>query len=225
MLGPASSNAPPYANRPTISKIYKNRALGPDLHPPPPVCCVADIPPLLHPFRAPRRWPLGTGYVFTITNSMHPTPYATTYTKHPDKTRRLFFIPICRPVSSFVVSVFSAVVKKKKKSKKRTNRKRREPFTFRLSCMAKRNTVRRTIPVRFGVFLGTPVLKAYCKFYGVDLYFRLSSRERTKKTASFFTTRKTRKVYRCIRKCIFCLCALPLELSLAFYKIRRFVKS
>lgn len=36
--------------------------------------CVTDKPPtpLLHPFRASRRWPLGTGYVFTITNSMRP---------------------------------------------------------------------------------------------------------------------------------------------------------
>ena len=225
MLGPASSNAPPYANRPTISKIYKNRALGPDLHPPPPVCCVADIPPLLHPFRAPRRWPLGTGYVFTITNSMHPTPYATTYTKHPDKTRRLFFIPICRPVSSFVVSVFSAVVKKKRKVRK--ERTEREENLSHSDFRAWRNETRfdELSPLGLACSSEPHVLKAYCKFYGVDLYFRLSSRERTKKTASFFTTRKTRKVYRCIRKCIFCLCALHLELSLAFYKIRRFVKS
>lgn len=36
--------------------------------------CVTDKSPtpLLHPFRASRRWQLGTGYVFTITNSMRP---------------------------------------------------------------------------------------------------------------------------------------------------------
>ena len=94
------------ANRPTnLENDTKNRARRcdrPILHPPPSgvcVCCVADIPPLLHPFRAPRRWPLGTGYVFTITNSMHPTPPAppqppTTHCATRDgKTRSLLTTP------------------------------------------------------------------------------------------------------------------------------------
>lgn len=115
----------------------------------------------------------------------------------------------------------------KKKRKVRKERTEREENLSHSDFRAWRNETRfdELSPLGLACSSEPHVLKAYCKFYGVDLYFRLSSRGRTKKTASFFTTRKTRKVYRCIRKCIFCLCALPLELSLAFYKIRRFVKS
>lgn len=78
------------------------------------------------------------------------------------------------------------------KKKERKERTEREENLSHADFRAWRNETRfdELSPLGLACSSEPHVLKAYCKFYGVDLYFRLSSRARTKKNGEFLYDEK-----------------------------------